>query len=564
MERSLTALPNSGLFAAQIEGALNSPAPLRALFVDALKWEPSRASVAKRGAWAVIESDGRTPPAGQVISGRAAAGSVELAFPLPHGRFSVLTLRSGRLTESALQSLARLAVPAGAVMEDRELAAPSSERMMQDFLGETQQIIERHVTAVGSAAPLAKPLHSAEQRRILTRWAMRLVCFRLMEEQGWLAPGWLRRQAESTSDRPIPARLASAWSLGVCSGQSAEADRLAPLVGRVPALGLRFALLEPGENQILAPDAFLQEMIAGPLSRAAWSAFEPAPGSEAAAVTPEALGRLARPEAKPIWREEPAPPGAVFDPEAGAGGRLVQTLLQRLGALQGRERIKAARVILTSELQGSSETPEEALAARLRLAWAAWAGCAEPALAPDLEHVIRIGAPQVTAGAGRLEEGQHAELKGSFEWSPREGARSDSMRLGSLRTIAGFLNSEGGVLWLGVDDQGRPVGLEGDLGGGPDRSRLDRLEMRIREALKKSLDPAPIGAVDISFPRRSGVIVGRIDVRPVAGITYLLRQDERSGRSLEEIYVRDGARTLRLEGRMRDRYVVERLGGRRQ
>jgi hypothetical protein len=55
-----------------------------------------------------------------------------------------------------------------------------------------------------------------------------------------------------------------------------------------------------------------------------------------------------------------------------------------------------------------------------------------------------------------------------------------------------------------------------------------------------------------------------VEVRPVAGITYLLRQDERSGRSLEEIYVRDGARTLRLEGRMRDRYVVERLGGRRQ
>jgi hypothetical protein len=552
----LTAPDSTGLWAARVQSALCSPDPARSLFIDALGWEESRSSLARLGPWAAIESSEPAPPAGQVVTARRIAGGLELAFPLPHARFSVLPLLIGSLAEGALEALARWRVRPGAA-EWREPGAPAAEGCLRGFIAESEALIERWTPMTRS--PKLRTLEEGARR--LRRWAIRAAAFRLVEQKGWLPPGWLAMQAAAESNRPLGARLASAWSLGLCSTDPAEAARLEGLVGRVPALGWRFALLEPEENLDLPPEEFLRELILGPVGRWAWTPFEPGPSSEIAAVSPEAIGRMADPGAKAIWREEPAPEGAFFDPEAGAGGRLVRTLIHRLGSLADRERLKKARRLISSEIQGASAEPDFALAARLRLALAALAGCREPGLILDLEHAVRIAAPQVAEGRGTLVEGPHCELKGSFEWSPREEARSEQMRLGALKTLAAFLNSEGGQLWIGVDNMGRPVGLEGDLGGGPERGRLDTLEMRIREAIKNSLDPAPVGMIEISFPRRSGVIVGRIQVRSQPGITYLVRRDPKSGRMLDEIYVRDGARTLNLDGRIRDRFVLDRMKG---
>lgn len=154
-------------------------------------------------------------------------------------------------------------------------------------------------------------------------------------------------------------------------------------------------------------------------------------------------------------------------------------------------------------------------------------------------------------------EGPMVEYKSSFEWSTHRHEKSAEMRLGTLRTIAAFLNSQGGDLYIGVNDKGEPIGLDLDLEI-KDPKPFDALEGRIREAIKNHLDPLPLNLVSITFIKPLDCPACLISVKPRAEVTYLIRKDPSSGQPLEEIYVRDGNRTLNLKGRDRDHFVLSR------
>jgi len=59
-------------------------------------------------------------------------------------------------------------------------------------------------------------------------------------------------------------------------------------------------------------------------------------------------------------------------------------------------------------------------------------------------------------------EDQHIEFKSSIRWDYKNKKINKDLEFVIVKTIAGFLNSEGGTLLLGVDDNGVPVGLEAD------------------------------------------------------------------------------------------------------
>lgn len=197
--------------------------------------------------------------------------------------------------------------------------------------------------------------------------------------------------------------------------------------------------------------------------------------------------------------------------------------------------------------------------ARFRLAMTALLAmrCEQPCPLPDLREVVRLGRPVTPETRNRLEENSKVEFKATFDWHVRRGVRDGELRLGTLRTVAAFLNSEGGVLYLGVDDSGTPIGLDSDLDQIDDAFPLDVFEARIREYFKNHLDPVPLNAVRMEFPEMGSKRVCRIEVDARPGVTYLLRKGQ-DGRTLEEVYVRDGNRTLNLTGRMRDQFVLGR------
>ena len=77
-------------------------------------------------------------------------------------------------------------------------------------------------------------------------------------------------------------------------------------------------------------------------------------------------------------------------------------------------------------------------------------------------------------------ESDSLEFKSSARWNMRAGKRDDAMETVITKTVAAFMNSGGGTLLIGVDDDGRLIGL------GPDYATLktpdaDRFELWIRD-----------------------------------------------------------------------------------
>ena len=61
------------------------------------------------------------------------------------------------------------------------------------------------------------------------------------------------------------------------------------------------------------------------------------------------------------------------------------------------------------------------------------------------------------------DEVRSVEFKQTARWNVSEKRKDKLMEEIVAKTVAGFLNGAGGTLFIGVHDDGRPVGLERDL-----------------------------------------------------------------------------------------------------
>ncbi|MFX0201312.1 MAG: Eco57I restriction-modification methylase domain-containing protein [Candidatus Hodarchaeota archaeon] len=144
-------------------------------------------------------------------------------------------------------------------------------------------------------------------------------------------------------------------------------------------------------------------------------------------------------------------------------------------------------------------------------------------------------------------ESQTLEFKEALEYSVDTRQRSADVLQSSLKTIAGFLNADGGTLLIGISDSGEVKGLQRDFRcmGRIDR---DRFELHIRNYLRDRFAPTPVGKVNISFEELAEGTVCRVDVQACEEIIHLD----------DEVYVRDGNRTQKLEGRALTEWIQRR------
>jgi len=117
-----------------------------------------------------------------------------------------------------------------------------------------------------------------------------------------------------------------------------------------------------------------------------------------------------------------------------------------------------------------------------------------------------------------------------------------------LKTIAAFLNSEGGVLLIGIDDAGTAVGIAADGFKSEDKMNLHFVNMikdRIGAEHTLSLTPR--------FEDYDGKRIFRVDCRPSNFPCYVRMDDD------ERFYVRTGAATTELKVSQCQRYITERF-----
>lgn len=154
-------------------------------------------------------------------------------------------------------------------------------------------------------------------------------------------------------------------------------------------------------------------------------------------------------------------------------------------------------------------------------------------------------------------ESDRVEFKSTARVNLRTGEKDPRMEQIIAKTIAAFLNADGGTLVVGVDDAGSPLGLDADLAvmKAPD---LDRYELWLRDLLTVDLGQNAAALVKVEFPEVDGGDaprpVCRISCRPSPRPVYL----RAAKGAAPEFWVRSGNSTRQLSVDDATEYVMHR------
>lgn len=139
-------------------------------------------------------------------------------------------------------------------------------------------------------------------------------------------------------------------------------------------------------------------------------------------------------------------------------------------------------------------------------------------------------------------ETDRVEFKAAARHNFHTGERDRRVEFAVARTVAGFLNSSGGILLIGVDDNAEPVGLDDDLQHmkQPD---LDRYQLWLTDMIESTLGSPAAASITVSFPRCGPHRVARIDVDPHPRPVFA---NPSGGQRAADFYVRIGNSTRLL------------------
>lgn len=158
-------------------------------------------------------------------------------------------------------------------------------------------------------------------------------------------------------------------------------------------------------------------------------------------------------------------------------------------------------------------------------------------VAKDRSHIDSL--PSINVADG---ENQKLEMKSYARYNPRTGKADDAVEHATVRAVAGFLNAEGGVVLLGVNDKGQHIGVAEDVALSKNGT-LDGYELWLRDVFVKNFGTSTVkNLIRISFAidqetKNTVVIVSVLPSRNLVFVTY---------RGVEHFYVRVGNSTRSL------------------
>jgi hypothetical protein len=146
------------------------------------------------------------------------------------------------------------------------------------------------------------------------------------------------------------------------------------------------------------------------------------------------------------------------------------------------------------------------------------------------------------------DEGQTLEMKSSFRWDFDLNKLNKDLTKVAAKTVAGFLNVQGGTLLIGVDDDHQVIGIDMDLTT-LKRQDKDGFEQVLRAGLATYLGPDISPLVGIQFHNVNDKIVA-VATCPAHENPTFFRDGDR-----HEFYVRDGNLTRPLDVKSMHEYI---------
>ena len=150
-------------------------------------------------------------------------------------------------------------------------------------------------------------------------------------------------------------------------------------------------------------------------------------------------------------------------------------------------------------------------------------------------------------------EGDTIEFKATFKWDLRESRSNRAVEDAALKALAGFMNADGGTLFIGVSDEGEITGLEQDYGI-LRRKDSDGFAQEVMSAVSLKLGADACRLVHLVFHSVSGKDICRIITSPSPRPVYL-----KEGNELK-FYLRTGMSTRALNIQEAVDFIATRWG----
>ena len=151
-------------------------------------------------------------------------------------------------------------------------------------------------------------------------------------------------------------------------------------------------------------------------------------------------------------------------------------------------------------------------------------------------------------------ESATAEFKSTFKWDIKESKPNRALEEVILKTLAGFMNGEGGSLIIGVTDDGEILGLENDYRILKKKDR-DGFEQAVMTAVARNLGTDACQYLQLVFHNISGKDICRILTAKSHRPIYI-----KEGNDLK-FYLRTGVSTRELNVQEAVEYISTRWHG---
>lgn len=140
-------------------------------------------------------------------------------------------------------------------------------------------------------------------------------------------------------------------------------------------------------------------------------------------------------------------------------------------------------------------------------------------------------------------ESDTVEFKSSLRWDHRQQKCNKALEMVITKTVAGFLNHQGGDLLIGVADDGSIVGVEDDYATLRKKDR-DGFELFLNQLLRKALGADVCTLLHTIFQAIEGHDICRVLIEPANRPVYVQHQGRaqyflRTGNSTHELDTRE-------------------------
>lgn len=151
-------------------------------------------------------------------------------------------------------------------------------------------------------------------------------------------------------------------------------------------------------------------------------------------------------------------------------------------------------------------------------------------------------------------EGDRIEFKSSFRWDYKENRKNNELKKEVVKTIAAFLNTKGGTLFIGIDNDGNVVGIEKDIYTfSKNKQDWDCFYQTLINAIENYIGGHLSVYLNINNLFLNGKMVAMIEVEKSPYPVYFRDKQE------EKFYIRLGNTTREIRGENLQKYIDSRF-----